>query len=138
MDEFGKRLQQDAGAIEAKVPPELRARIDASLEGVTPLRAAGRATVPVRLWWASSLTGLAAAAAVIAIVNWNGDTPATLPATPALPVAVTVPDNAEPVPNALEIRTADFVSPLENELERLRADIEKARESVREDLDFTF
>jgi len=132
MDEYGKRLKRDADAIRAKVTPELRARIDASLEGVTPARGAERAAVPVKLWWASSLTGLAAAAVVIAIVNWNRDAPDTPPTEPV--AGVTVPDVTVPVPSALEVRTADFVSPLEDELVRLRADIEKARESVREDL----
>ena len=133
MDEYRKRLKRDADAIRAKATAELRARIAASLEGVTPARAAERATVPVRLWWASSLTGLAAAAVVIAIVNWNRDAPQTPPTEPV--AGVTVPDFTEPVPSALEVRTAEFVSPLEDELVRLRADIEKARESVREDLE---
>jgi hypothetical protein len=35
-------------------------------------------------------------------------------------------------------KTADFASPLEEEMIRLQADIEKARESVKKDIDFTF
>ncbi|MDH5345274.1 MAG: hypothetical protein OEW59_05870 [Gammaproteobacteria bacterium] len=137
MDEFGKRLKRDAAAIRAKVPPELRARIDASLVGVTPVHSAGRRPEAAKLWWASSLTGVAAAALVIAFVNWRSHGPETAPVDVAQ--GVTVPEHAGlAVPPALEFRTADFVSPLENELDRLRSDIEKARESLRKDLDFTF
>ena len=34
--------------------------------------------------------------------------------------------------------TAEFTAPLEEELEKLRADIEKATQTVREDIDFNF
>jgi hypothetical protein len=140
MDEFEKRLKRDAEAIEARVSPAMRARIDASLQGTEPVRKARRKTAStVNLWWASSLTGLAAAVIVIALVNWNrpaadvspAETFATeteLPTEPELPIG----------PEILDIRTADFTSPLEQELINLQSDIEKARESVRKDLDFTF
>jgi hypothetical protein len=36
------------------------------------------------------------------------------------------------------IKTADFATPLEEELARLQADIERARANVKEDIDFTF
>lgn len=138
MDEFEKRLKQDAAAIDAEIGPELKRRLDASLQAVEPLPdAAVRKQVSTRLWWASSLTGLAAAIAVIAILNWNR--PGS--ETPPEPVAgSTVPDLVEPlvVPPGLDVRTADFTSPLETELENLRSDMKKARETVRDDLDFTF
>ncbi len=119
--------------------PELRARIDASLQGIEPVRQARRRSSSAGLWWASSLTGLAATLVVIAVVNWNkpgadiqpAETLATesaLPTEPELPIG----------PEILDIRTADFTSPLEQELIKLQSDIEKARESVRKDLDFTF
>jgi hypothetical protein len=38
----------------------------------------------------------------------------------------------------LDLRSADFTSPLEEELLKLQADLEKARETVRKDVDFTF
>lgn len=140
MDEFEKRLKRDAAAIEADVSPELRARIDASLRGIDPLKPAGRtATTPASLWWASSLTGLAAAVMVIALVNWNQPDAEPVPAAPVADMPTVPPDSvlAEPPP-LLDIRTADFASPLEEELVKLQSDIEKARESVRQDLDFTF
>jgi hypothetical protein len=135
MGEFEKRLKRDADDIRATVSPELRARIDASLHGVQPIRTAKPQSAPVKLWWASSLTGLAAAVMIIAVVNWNRpatETPPTVAENPQ--PAVTEP----PLPVTLDIRTAEFTSPLEEELERLQSDIEKARRSVRDDLDFTF
>ncbi len=139
MDEFEKRLKRDADAIRADVSPELQARIDASLRGIEPVRQARRRSPSAGLWWASTVTGLAAALVVIAVVNWNrpdadiqpAETLATesaLPTEPALPIG----------PEILDIRTADFTSPLEQELIKLQSDIEKARESVTKDLDFTF
>jgi hypothetical protein len=139
MDEFEKRLKQDAAAIDAEIGPVLQRRLDASLQGVEPLRpAAVRKQASTRLWWASSLTGLAAAVAVIAILNWNRPGPETLQSEPV--ASLTVPDLVEPlvVPPGLDVRTADFTRPLETELENLRSDMEKARETVRKDLDFTF
>lgn len=38
MDNFEKRMKRDAAAIESEVSPELRARIDASLRGIEPVR----------------------------------------------------------------------------------------------------
>jgi len=139
MDKFEKRLKQDARDIEARVSSELRARIDASLRGARPLPR----TVPERsthggLWWFSSLTGLAATAAVIMLLNWQRPEPTPAPTEEA--VAVTVPDDPQTqIPSAiLDIRNADFTSPLEKELVNLQSDLEKARDTVRKDLDFTF
>ena len=142
MDEFEKRLKRDADAIQAEVSPALKARIDASLQGVEPIRQAGRKPASVSFWWASTVTGLAAALLVIALVNWNqpgqdvppAETTAALPTESELPTEPAMPIG----PEMLDIRTADFTSPLEQELINLQSDIEKARESVEEDLDFTF
>jgi len=140
MDEFEKRLKRDADAIQAEVTPELRARIDASLRGTGQVRPANRQAepAPANLWWASSLTGLAAAVMVIVLINWDRTESVPVPAETI--ADVTVPADPDPLmaPPVLDIRTADFTSPLEDELVRLQSDIEKARESVKKDLDFTF
>ena len=140
MDEFEKRLKRDADAIEAKVSPELRERIDATLRGIEPIRAADseRHRTTPGLWWASTLTGVAAVLMIIILVNWGQ--PALTP-VPEAPVAdMTVPPDSvlDTPPPLLDIRTADFTSPLEEELVKLQSDLEKARESVKKDLDFTF
>lgn len=140
MDEFEKRLKQDARDIEARVSPELRARIDASLQGARPVpRTVPQRSTHGRLWWFSTLTGLAATAAVIVLLNWQRpEEPTPAPTTES--VAVTVPDDPQTqIPTAiLDIRNADFTSPLEKELINLQSDLEKARDTVRKDLDFTF
>lgn len=142
MDEFEKRLKRDADAIRAEVSPELRARIDASLHGIEPLRESKRSASPVKLWWASSLTGLAAAVIIIGLVNWNrpgtevvpGETLADATAETALPTEPPLLIGTQ----MLDIRTADFTNPLEQEMLNLRSDIERARDRVKQDLDFTF
>ncbi len=140
MDEFEKRLKQDANALEAEVSPQLRARIDASLRGTERPGAVGpEKRSASRLWLASSLTGLAATIAVIALVNMNRPDPAPV-ATPVaeLPTVPASPLDFPLFPPDLDIQSAEFASPLEEELLKLQADIEKARNSVREDIDFTF
>lgn len=140
MDEFEKRLKRDADAIQAEASPELRARIDASLRSTSQVRPAGRKTepAPANMWWASSLTGLAAAIMVIVLINWNRTDSVPVPAENI--ANTTVPADPDPLmaPPMLDIRTADFTSPLEDELVKLQSDIEKARQSVKKDLDFTF
>lgn len=143
MDDFAKKLKRDADAIEAKVTPELRSRIDASLRGVEPLRQVRKEPATVNLWWASSVTGLATAILVIVLINWNQPVldvspDETLLDTRAVAELPTVPEVQPGDPMLLDIRTADFTSPLERELQNLQSDIEKARESVKKDLDFTF
>lgn len=140
MDEFEKRLKQDAEALEVSVSPQLRDRIDASLRSTERARTDAPEKRPIsRLWWASSLTGLAATIAVIVLVNMNA--PESLPVEAPVAAMPTEPDSAlvfPPLRPDLDLKSADFASPLEEELSKLQADIEKARNSVREDIDFTF
>lgn len=139
MDEFAERLKQDAGEIRANVSAEFSRRIEASLRTDRQQEPETKSHTPgANLWWASSLTGLTAAVLVIALINWNR--PDALP-TPEQPmVGTVVPDYVEQLQNRFELQTetADFADPLEEELEKLAADIEKARKSLREDVDFTF
>ena len=140
MDKFERRLKTDAEAVAADVSPELRARIDASLLGIDPIRPVPEERhTPNRLWWASSLTGLAAVIAVVVISNFNR--PDTGEVQEVDVIAMTEPPLPVDTPllsPKLDIRSAEFTSPLEEELLKLRADLEKARKNVREDVDFTF
>ena len=105
-----------------------------------PLHTSGAVTAGdlpgINLWWASSLTGLAAAAIVIVLINWNRPTTELVP----VEAATSVPDNINENQGLYrpQLKTAEFTRPLEEELIRLQADIEKARQSVKEDIDFTF
>lgn len=93
MDELARKLREDAAKIDADVSAQLESRIQASLNAVEPdaLRQRKSQRRPVSFWLASSLTGVAAALAVIVVLNL-GDTPEPVAVpqvvanTPALPM----------------------------------------------------
>jgi len=127
MDKLANRLREDADKIEVTVSEELDRRITASLQGVTPEGVAARERArPVGFWWASSLTGIAAAAAVIALMNMQqaGDPPTATPTD--IVAAVPVID--------WQAEAAALTGPLQEELENLQADIKKAEEKVKKDI----
>jgi len=142
MDEFENRLKHDAMDINAEISAQLAARIEASLQAVERIEPARQNhSATSNLWWASSLTGLAATAAVIALLNWNRPDP--VPVLPEQTVFQVVPDAREYLQQIqgrfpLRTETADFTHGLEDELTRLQADFEKARENVNRDIDFAF
>ena len=112
MDKLAKRLRDDAERIDATISEELDDRIRASLEGMQPERDAGpgKGPKPQWFWWASSLTGVAAALAVIAVVNLRAPEPA--------PVVADAPVKPLVLPEIQwQTETAVFTSPLEQEIE---------------------
>ena len=137
MDKMERQLREDAGRIKADLSPELQERIRASLESTRPADQTPRKiqTPGTTLWWASSLTGLAAAALVILLINWNSangpieDEPVS--ATPG--VVLSIQHNFP-----LNVETAEWATPLEEELKNLQSDLEKARENVERDLRLSF
>ena len=127
MDKLAKQLRDDAERINVTVSDELDHRIEASLRAVTP-EVESRpvpGSRPPLFWWASTITGVAAALAVLAIVNWQ--TPEQPSATPAL-----VADLEPPID--LNLEAAMLTAPLEEELEALQSDLKKAEEKVRRDI----
>jgi len=83
---------------------------------------------PASFWWASSLTGVAATIAVVAIVNLTGTEPE---------VGIT-----EPAPTQVSIRRFDWnlqpavlTETLEQELVDIQADLKKAEQAVRSDIE---
>jgi hypothetical protein len=135
MDKLAKRLREDAASIKVEVSPQLDDRIRASLEGVVPEQPAAARPVPRSrsMWWASSLTGVAAAALVLAVINLRQ------PETPPI-VAEQQPAEAEGAVTSwslrpyLKIENAVSTSPLQEELAALEADLKKAEEAVRKDI----
>lgn len=134
MDKFSRRLREDAAMIDAEISPELDARIQASLHNVSPEATRQRAR-PVRshtFWLASTITGVAAALALIAIINLdNGEIAPEVTAENAVQ-QITLPEvdlNAE---------AAMLTGPLADELEKLQQDLKKAEETVREDVRIDF
>lgn len=140
MDEFETRLKRDADEIRAEVSPGFKQRIDASLQATKRIQPVPESGNPgINLWWASSLTGLAAAVIVIVLINWNRPTTELVPVEPVANRTVPVTlDELQGLNPPHLIKTADFATPLEQELARLQADIERARANVRKDIEFTF
>ncbi len=137
MDKLERQLREDAGLIKADLSPELQERIRLSLESTRRLDQAPQKTqMPgTTLWWASSLTGLAAAALVILFVNWNSATdPIEDQPIPTTPGTVFSIQGGFP----LNVETAEWATPLEEELRNLQSDLEKARENVERDLRLSF
>jgi len=130
MDKLAKQLRADADRIDVTVSAELDRRIDASLRAVTPEPESRRPAPiarPPLFWWASTLTGIAAAIAVIAIVNLRA--PERLDPAP-IDLVATVP------PIDLKAETAMLTAPLQEELDRLQSDLKKAEEKVKQDIGF--
>ena len=139
MDNLERRLKEDAAKIDIDVPEALSVRIDASLQSVErarPQTRTGRSGVPA--WWLSGLTGAAVALLLIVLFN-RSDTPTPdLPDEP--PVAGVVPEYGGWTQSEFPLRaeTAASTEPLEEELEKLKTDLEKAREYLEEDLRRSF
>jgi hypothetical protein len=140
MDEFENRLKRDADAIQADISPELKGRIDASLQAAKRIQPVPESGAPgINLWWASSVTGLAAAVIVIVLINWNRPVIELVPVEPVARRTVpTAFDELQGLSPPRLIKTADFATPLEEELARLQTDIERARANVKKDIEFTF
>jgi hypothetical protein len=137
MDKLANRLREDAAKIDAEISAQLDSRIQASLIASEPDGARQRKTArrPVSFWLASSLTGVAAALAVIAVLNVvDSNKPAAVPRTvaanPAQPLRIPALD--------LDVEAAMLTAPLAQELEDLQADLKKAEEVVRGDLRIDF
>jgi hypothetical protein len=137
MDKLANRLREDAAKIDAEISAQLDSRIQASLAAIEP--AGGRRRKPVRrpvsFWLASSLTGVAAALAVIVVLNINDSTepaavPRTVAANPAPPLEIPALD--------LDVEAAMLTAPLAQELEDLQADLKKAEAVVRGDVRIDF
>jgi len=131
MDKLTSKLREDAARIDAEVSAELDDRIRASLQGVTPATHPRRPERSQTLWWASSLTGVAVALGVIAVINLMGR-------DPEVPAAQPIAGNAVQqiaIPQLdLNAEAATLTSPLAEELENLQADLRKAEEVVRRDV----
>ena len=137
MDKLANRLREDAAKIDAEISAQLDSRIQASLAAIEPDGGRQRKPVrrPVSFWLASSLTGVAAALAVIAVLNIDeSNEPAAVPRTVAA-------DAAQPleIPTlGLDVEAAMLTAPLAQELEDLQADLKKAEEVVRGDVRIDF
>jgi hypothetical protein len=128
MDKLAQRLRDDADKIETRVSPELDERIRASLQGISPqpARPSAPPARPISMWWASSITGVAAAIAMIVIFNSQQPEPEL----------ITEPSKAPPAMPFLDwnAQTAILTSPLRKEYEDLQADLKKAEKALKDDI----
>ena len=138
MDDLERQLKNDAADIDAQVSPELARRIEASLHAAERAERPRRAAPDTfRLWLLSSATGAAAALLVIAMLwRFGGATGPEEVQSTANIVPEVPPTPAEIF--QLNAETAEFTGPLEDELENLRSDFEKARQNVEQDLRGSF
>jgi hypothetical protein len=127
MDKLAKQLREDADQVEILISAELDDRIRASLHSASQERVPATDRRPASFWWASSLTGVAATLAVVAIVNLNGPEPE---------IGIT-----EPAPTQFAVANFDWnlqpavlTETLEQELVDFQADLKKAEQAVRSDL----
>ena len=136
MDNLEKRLKNDASLIKAEVSAEMQERILASLQSTQPVSPDPKKPESrgMSLWLTSSLTGLAAAALIIVLVNWNTSIE-TNGETDSMP---SVPSLSEQIPFPLSAETVEWTAPLEEELRNLQSDLEKARKNVERDLRESF
>ncbi len=136
MDKLAKQMKADAAKIEVQVSDELEQRITASLRAVSPVKPKPAVIQqrPATFWWASSLTGIAAALVVIAVINSHSQ-----PRDTDVPLA----GNTTPtsVPNAImgpaidwKTESAMVTRPLQKELLDLQSDIKKAEEIVKREI----
>jgi hypothetical protein len=137
MDKLEQRLRDDAARINVTVSPQLDDRIRASLHAAAEERRTSPVRASVRsrssMWWASSLTGLAATLVVVVLLNlWQTEpAPVVAQAPQATPDAGSGEPLAMPV---LKAETAMLTAPLQDELDNLEADLKRAEKAVREDI----
>ena len=133
MDKLADRLRKDADNIEVAVSDELDHRIAASLRSVTPYRESDSIVTsrrPASFWWASSVTGIATAVAVLIFVN-SGTSQVPATATPT----TTPPGIVAAVPAIdWKAETAMLTGPLQQELDALQSDFKKAERKVKDDI----
>ncbi len=132
MDKLAEQLREDAAQIDARISDEFDRRMMASLEAATSeAPSAPRIKQrPAVFWWASSLTGVATALVVIAVINSLSqveDAPIVLPTISPVSVA-TIPSIDWKAESAMLTR------PLQRELEDLQADLKKAEEKVKKEI----
>lgn len=130
MDKLAQQLRDDADRIEVVITPELDDRIRASLLGIRQetRKPVASSRLAASFWWASSLTGVAATVAIIAVLNLN-DSDSN--------VAITEPPDAQFAMPKFEWqpKAAMLTATLEQELQDIRSDLKKAEQVIREDFD---
>ena len=129
MDKLAEQLRKDAEQIDAQISVQLDERIRASLESMSQDQVEAPTPRPqAAFWWASSLTGIAATMLVIAIVNLSSTEPEPV---------VTQPPTSEYIAAQFDwnLKPAVLTQTLEKELVDIQADLKKAEQALRDDIE---
>lgn len=134
MDDFEKRLKQDALAIDAEVPAALRTRLGAQLASATQLRPVARTRRQPAAWLSVATAAGIAVVGVLLLRNGNPPVERAEPdATPAFAATPTyTPQQASPL--LLQVQPVDVTQPLERELLSLQSDLQRVRASIEQEL----
>lgn len=135
MDRIEQRLRREAADIDARAPSASVRRAQAAVhaEQSRDARARGPHTAP---WWLVGLAAAGVAAVVLLAVRPDTlphETAPTVSAMPATPQSLTPPRDIAPLP-IMELDTVARTAPLDAELQRLQADLERARETISDDI----
>lgn len=129
MDKLAEQLRKDAEQIDVQVSAQLDERIRASLESASQEQPnAPPARRSAIFWWASSMTGIAATLLVIAIMNLSPTEP---------DVGITEPPPEQYIASEFEfnLKPAILTQTLEKELVDIQADLKKAEQALRDDIE---
>ena len=139
MDELERRLRADAAELRVEVSETFEKRIDAALAAAVRVEEPPRARQR-RFWWVSALGGAATAMVAILLLNLRADRVPAPPNPDRQAQTRVVPEAVEQTQNpfVLDTRSAVLTEPLEEELEHLKADFERARDEVAGDLRGSF
>jgi len=98
------------------------------LRGISPAPEQDRKSPsrPFSMWWASSITGVAAVVAIIAVINMQQPEPESMTDPAVLPLALPFVK--------WQTKTAVLTGPLQQEYEDLQADLKKAEQALRDDI----
>lgn len=137
MDELERRLRADAAELSVEVSEPLGKRIDAALAAAVRVEEPPRVRQR-RFGWMSALSGAAAAMVAILLLNLRAERAPAPPNPDAQTRTVPVVVEQTQSPFVLDTRSAVLTDPLEEELEHLKADFERARDEVAGDLRGSF
>ena len=135
MDRIEQRLRREAADIEARAPSASVRRAQAAVHAEQSRDTRTRAPHSAP-WWLVGLAAAGVAAVVLLAVRPDmppRETAPTMSAMPATPRSLAQPRDIAPLP-IMQLDTVARTAPLDAELERLQADLERARETISDDI----
>jgi hypothetical protein len=135
MDKLEQRLRREAADIGARAPAATVRRAQAAVHAEQARDA--RQQRPLRPpWWLAGLVAAGVTAVVLVAIRPDTlprEAAPTLSATPESARSLALPLDVAPLP-IMQLDTVARTAPLDTELTRLQADLERARESISDDI----